>query len=162
MSSFDIRHLAQTSSFGSGIGLSDGGATTPIRSRLSPVVLVGMVRIAEVLVVIALGLILHQVYVAKTAPLSPSYGLTILFTAAGLAITFQAVGAYTITALRSFIKTGLRMAAAWSFVFLAAFAVLFFLKAGESVSRIWIATWYIGASPSSSRPGLASRSLSPG
>ena len=111
--------------------------------RVSPLVLSGIVRAIEVALVAGTGILVHAVYLRGHVSLGWSYSAALVVMTALAAIAFQAVGAYTVTALRSLVQTGLRLVGAWSFVFLCVTALVFFLKAGESLSRVWLGSWYV-------------------
>ena len=149
MSGIDIRQLLGAAS-GSGSRASDAAASQGIdlprptrEKRLSPVVVSGLVRIGEAALVALAGIAVHLVYVIKVAPFDWMYLAAVGVVALSSAIAFQAVGAYTIGALRSLVRTGLKVAGAWSFVFLAAIAIVFFLKLGDQFSRVWLGAWYL-------------------
>ncbi len=150
MSGIDIRQLLGAAS---GVGTHDpgehlvadasGAARMPARpTRLSPVVVTGLVRIAEALLVAATGIAVHLAYVSRVAPFDWTYVAAIVSVAMFASLSFQAVGAYSIGALRSLLVTGLKLTGAWTFVFLAAIALAFFLKAGGQFSRVWLGAWY--------------------
>ncbi|MDB5511224.1 MAG: Undecaprenyl-phosphate glucose phosphotransferase [Enterovirga sp.] len=110
--------------------------------RVSPVVLSGIVRGLEVFLVALTGVAMHAAYLRGAVPFGWSYGGAVVAIAALAAVAFQAVGAYSVAALRSLLSTGIRIAGAWTFVFLCAIALVFFLKAGHSLSRVWLVSWY--------------------
>jgi Undecaprenyl-phosphate glucose phosphotransferase len=111
--------------------------------RVSPLVLAGIVRASEIALVAATGMAVHAAYLRGHVSLTWPYLGALLVITALAAISFQAVGAYAVTALRSLMQTGLRLAGAWSFVFLCVIALVFFTKTGEALSRVWLASWYL-------------------
>ena len=125
--------------------------------RVSPLVLAGIVRSLEIAIVAGTGVVVHAAYLRGYVALSWSYLGALLVITALAAISFQAVGAYTVAALRSLVQTGLRLVGAWSFVFLCVIALVFFVKAGESISRVWLGSWYLAglAGLITERVGLA-------
>jgi Undecaprenyl-phosphate glucose phosphotransferase len=150
MSGFDFRQLLGAASTASGsFDASDvtrelGGRGAPKQRPLSPVILVGLVRFAEMGLIGLTGLGAHWLYLAGKIPLDWGYfgALAAISVASGLAI--QAIGGYSIAALRTVFGTGLKVAAAWTLVFLLALAALFLLKAGDGFSRVWLLSWYMG------------------
>jgi Undecaprenyl-phosphate glucose phosphotransferase len=146
-----VRDLIDAASQAAGAGTTgqDGhgaGATAARHAaghRVSPLVLSGIVRGIEVALVAGTGILVHLAYLRGHVALGWSYSAALVVMTALAAIAFQAVGAYTVTALRSLVKTGLRLIGAWSFVFLCVIALVFFLKAGESLSRVWLGSWYL-------------------
>ena len=145
MSGIGIRDLlgAATAVGPNSLKAKDLEARLPGRSRLSPVVVAGVVRIVEAGLVAATGLAVHLGYVSRVASFDVAYGLTVLAVTAAASLAFQAVGAYGLGALRSLRMTGLKLGFAWTLVFLAAVAAVFFLKAGELFSRVWLGSWYL-------------------
>ncbi|MDB5592262.1 undecaprenyl-phosphate glucose phosphotransferase [Enterovirga sp.] len=113
-------------------------------SRISPVVVTGIVRIVEATLVLVTGAAVHLAYVSKITAFGWGYATAVVAVAALATLAFQAIGAYTIGALRSFLVTGLKLTVAWTVVFLSAIALLFFLKAGDQFSRVWLGIWYGG------------------
>jgi FlaA1/EpsC-like NDP-sugar epimerase len=155
MSGFDFREFIQAAS----AAAIEGGATRPSRRRqrtptaegvadidmrpsYSPVVLEGAVRLVEFAIVAALGVLVHQVYLAGFVPFDFLYGSAVIGLAALTVLVFQAAGAYAVSAFRAFFLFGLRIIAAWSLVILIALMVVFFAKIGGNLSRVWLASLY--------------------
>src|SRR6185312_16066967 len=59
-------------------------------------------------------------------------------------VAFQAADIYQVQAFRGHEKQYMRLASAWSIVFLLATSVSFFAKAGELYSRVWLGTFFVG------------------
>ena len=116
----------------------------PVRvlRRLSPVVVTGVVRLSEFAMIALCGLAVHLVYVAATYPFDWGYAFAILSISIAATLSFQAAGGYTMGALRALLATGLKLALAWTAVFLLAVAVVFLLKAADQFSRVWLVLWY--------------------
>ncbi|WP_375461188.1 undecaprenyl-phosphate glucose phosphotransferase [uncultured Enterovirga sp.] len=144
MSGIDFRQmLGAAASAGEAGALRPGPARGEVReSRLSAVVVTGVVRVVEAAAIAVVGIGVQLAYVSKTTPFDWTYLSAVLAVAALSSLAFQAVGAYSISALRSFLVTCLKLTAAWTFVFLAAMAAVFFLKAGEQFSRVWLGSWF--------------------
>ena len=100
-------------------------------------------RLLEFALILGAGLFAHGWWLADAEPLTLAYVSAFLGLSALSVLVFQASGAYTIPALRSFVAHGLRIVAAWSLVFLVTLAAVFFLKIGDSFSRVWLAAWYV-------------------
>ena len=150
MSVIDFRQLlssaagpGSTPAAGMRVPLVDARAAVHHR-RLSPVVVAGAVRLAEVVLILTTAFAFHRLYVAPVTSFGAGYVVAALAVAVASSLAFQAVGAYTIGALRSFVSTGIRLAGAWTFVFMGLIAVAFFLKAGGQFSRVWLFSWYAG------------------
>jgi Undecaprenyl-phosphate glucose phosphotransferase len=119
-------------------------AAEPVKSAFSPVVIAGLVRAVEFLLVAAIGTLIHQFYVAPYVGYQPSYFVITVAVAVFSIFVFQVLHTYNLTAFRQPLRQVFRLAGGWLFVFLIVFAALFFLKLDESVSRVWIGTWFLG------------------
>jgi Undecaprenyl-phosphate glucose phosphotransferase len=58
-------------------------------------------------------------------------------------VAFQAADIYQVQAFRGYEKQYMRLAAAWSLVFLLLIGVSFFAKLGEQFSRVWLGSFYV-------------------
>jgi Undecaprenyl-phosphate glucose phosphotransferase len=119
---------------------ASGPAPTPI----PPIVLAGFVRMAEFALIVMVGLAVFLAYLpAEDGQIWRYLGATL-----GIALlsifTFQIADIYQVQAFRGYEKQYMRLASAWSVVFLIAIGVSFFAKAGEMYSRVWLGTFYIG------------------
>ena len=56
---------------------------------------------------------------------------------------FQAADIYQVQAFRGYEKQYMRLASAWSLVFLVVIGASFFAKAGEQFSRVWLGSFYV-------------------
>ena len=118
-------------------------ANNPQEPAFSPIVLAGLVRVIEVCLVAAVGLAVYVCYVV------PSYGFAWYYFAAiaGIAflamLAFQIADIYQVQAFRGHEKQYMRLASAWSVVFLIAISVSFFAKAGDQFSRAWLGAFYV-------------------
>src|SRR5665213_4070198 len=57
---------------------------------------------------------------------------------------FQTADIYQVQAFRGHEKQYMRLASAWSVVFLIVIGASFFAKAGEMFSRVWLGSYYVG------------------
>jgi Undecaprenyl-phosphate glucose phosphotransferase len=109
----------------------------------SPIVLAGLVRAIEVALVVVVGFAVYLAYVV------PWYGFAWYYFAAivGIALlamlAFQVADIYQVQAFRGHEKQYMRLASAWSVVFLVAISVSFFAKAGDQFSRAWLGAFYV-------------------
>jgi Undecaprenyl-phosphate glucose phosphotransferase len=109
----------------------------------SPIVLAGLVRLIEAALVVAVGFTVYICYVV------PGYGFAWYYFAAifGIALlamlAFQVADIYQVQAFRGHEKQYMRLASAWSVVFLIAISVSFFAKAGDQFSRAWLGAFYV-------------------
>ncbi len=109
----------------------------------SPVVLAGIVRLIEVALVATNGLVVYLWYVEPTTGISWYYLADIGGIALLSMLAFQAADIYQVQAFRGHEKQYMRLASAWSVVFLLAVSVTFFAKANEQFSRVWLASFYV-------------------
>jgi Undecaprenyl-phosphate glucose phosphotransferase len=119
--------------------LPDGLGTKP---HYSPVVLAGLVRLTEFVLLCATGVLVHLAYVVPQVGYEAAYFVAIPCMAALAIVAFQMLRVNTLGAFRTPISTGIRIAAGWSFVVLAALAAVFFLKLDGTFSRVWMSGWY--------------------
>ncbi|MGA2793703.1 MAG: undecaprenyl-phosphate glucose phosphotransferase [Roseiarcus sp.] len=118
-------------------------AAEPVKPAYSPVVLAGLVRAAEFLLLVMTGALIHRFYVVSQVGYEPAYFIVTPAVAALAILAFQTMRAYSLTAFRQPVRQILRLAGGWAFAFLVVFAALFFLKLEGVVSRVWIASWFV-------------------
>ena len=109
----------------------------------SPVVLSGLVRLVEFVIVLALGAAIYLGWVypqhgVQWTSVVGLFGLAVLALAA-----FQSAGLYDVHVFRTHVAQFSRLFFAWTLVFLVAMAVAFFAKAGDAFSRVWLGSWYV-------------------
>lgn len=109
----------------------------------SPIVLAGLVRLIEFLLLAAAGFAVHEIHVAPLWGHAVAYLIGTPGMAFLAVITLQALGLYHVSALRTPVRHGLKIAGGWTFVFVTALAGVFFLKLDANFSRIWLAGWYL-------------------
>jgi Undecaprenyl-phosphate glucose phosphotransferase len=114
----------------------------PVANAISPVVLIGLVRLTEFFVAAATGAATYTAYVYPYDEESLTYAGAILLVSGAAVLAFQAFEIYSITAFRSHIHQLTRLALAWTLVFLVAFAISFFGKFDGVFSRVWVASWF--------------------
>jgi Undecaprenyl-phosphate glucose phosphotransferase len=113
------------------------------KQAYSPIVLAGAVRAIEVVLVAAVGFVLYLCYVVPDNGFMPSYFGAIVGISLTALLAFQAADIYQVQAFRGHEKQYMRLASAWSVVFLLAIAVSFFAKAGDQFSRVWLGSYYV-------------------
>ncbi len=111
-------------------------------SALSPIVLTGLVRLTELVLIILSGALVHGFYLSAIADSVWMYYATILAVAFATITFYQTLGLYQTRALRTPASQGLRLSGGLSLIFLLAIAVLFLLKQGDAFSRVWLVTWF--------------------
>ncbi|HVV80727.1 MAG TPA: undecaprenyl-phosphate glucose phosphotransferase [Pseudolabrys sp.] len=121
--------------------IAAAAATLP--PALSPIVLAGFVRAAEFAIVAAVGLVIHAIYVLPSEGFGWHYGVATGAIALMSVVAFQAADIYQVQAFRGYEKQYMRLASAWSLVFLLLIGVSFFAKLGEQFSRVWLGSFYV-------------------
>ena len=115
----------------------------PIASAWSPIVVAGIVRMAEFALIAAVGLAIYVGYVVPNEGFEWRYIGAIFGIAALAMLAFQAADIYQVQAFRGYEKQYFRLASAWSVVFLLAISMTFFAKAGNQYSRLWLGSFYV-------------------
>jgi FlaA1/EpsC-like NDP-sugar epimerase len=119
------------------------GPAPPVVSR---VVLEGLVRMAEFLLILVAGLAAHLVYATPSrdhGSLDLFIGMPLIAAAAVLAL--QCSGLYKISLFRNFPAKGLRLIAGVAFVFGLALATVLALRFDASFSRAFMLAWFGGS-----------------
>ncbi len=110
---------------------------------LTPTILLGVVRILELIIIAAVGFNIWAFYLGATPDSTNNgYYAVIMLTAASAPLVFQSFGLYSIVALRDFIRQSAKLLLAWTAIFSLLTALAFFTKAGAEFSRVWLASWY--------------------
>jgi Undecaprenyl-phosphate glucose phosphotransferase len=113
------------------------------RAAYSPIVLAGIVRILECVLITLSGFAAYLAYVFPQHGFAWTYGFAIAGIATTSVIVFQAADIYQVHAFRRPIAQIARLISAWSLVFLIATAVSFFGKLDAWFSRVWLLSFYI-------------------
>ena len=121
-------------------------ANEKVRRAYSTVVISGIVRIVDFLLLTAVGLALYLWYVLPgTSGFSFQYAAAIVGVAACAVISFQAAEIYDVQIFRGQLRQMTRMASSWAFVFLLFIGASFFAKLGDTISRVWLsACFFVG------------------
>jgi CoA-binding domain len=109
----------------------------------SPIVLAGLVRMIEAASVIAVGFIVYVFYAARGHGFAWYNTAAILGIALLAMLAFQVADIYQVQAFRGHEKQYLRLASAWSVVFLIAIGLPFFAKASDQFFRAGLGTFYV-------------------
>ena len=123
--------------------LAETLAGSDTRPAWSPIVLIGLGRLFDFLVICVAGFAVHAVYVQPVRGLESYYAAAIPTVAFFALILFQAFELNTIAAFRAPIGRGLRLACAWLLVFLAALSVTFLFKLEGAFSRVWAGGFFV-------------------
>jgi Undecaprenyl-phosphate glucose phosphotransferase len=117
-------------------------ADAPTPTPISPIVLAGFVRMAEFALIVLVGLALFATYL-PFAGLIWRYLAAIVAIATLSTLAFQTADIYQVQAFRGYEKQYMRLASAWSVVFLIVIGASFFAKAGDMFSRVWLGAFYV-------------------
>ena len=105
--------------------------------------LAGFVRMIEAALIVAIGLAVYIYYVAPVRGFGWHYPAAILGITLFVVLAFQAADIYQVQAFRGREKRYMRLASAWSLVFVIVIGVSFFAKAGDQFSYMWLGSYYI-------------------
>jgi Undecaprenyl-phosphate glucose phosphotransferase len=114
-----------------------------VSAAYSPIVIAGLVRLADFVMLSLVGVALYLAYVARQDGFGWDYPTAIVAMAAVAVICFQAVDIYEVQMFRGQLRQMTRMISAWSFVFLLFIGISFFAKIGGSVSRLWLSAYFV-------------------
>src|SRR5664280_3133201 len=118
-------------------------AATPAPAPISPIVLAGFVRMAEFALIIVVGLAVFEIYLSSEETLLWRYAGAIISIATLSMFAFQTADIYQVQAFRGHEKQYMRLASAWSVVFMIVIGASLFAKAGEMFSRVWLGSFYV-------------------
>lgn len=117
---------------------------TTEHSLISPIVISGLYRLFEMVLMAGIGVTGYFAYVlpGETTQLS-SYLVAIFAMCAMTAMCFHSVNVYNVQAFNTPIRQTPKLWLALSLMFAIFITGLFFLKMGEVFSRVWMVSWYI-------------------
>ncbi|HMF66631.1 MAG TPA: undecaprenyl-phosphate glucose phosphotransferase [Phyllobacterium sp.] len=108
----------------------------------SPVMISGIMRIIEFLIIVLAGIAVFIIYVGPSVYTFLHYSLAILATAVMTVLVLELTDSYQLAVMRDpFSKFG-KLVLVWSGAFAMMSLAAFFLKISEDYSRIWFGTWY--------------------
>ena len=119
-------------------------AAKPTPAPISPIVLAGFVRMAEFALIVMVGLAIYAAYLLPVEGIFWRYLGAIVAIASLSTLAFQTADIYQVQAFRGHEKQYMRLASAWSVVFLIVIGASFFAKAGDMFSRLWLGAYYVG------------------
>ena len=123
--------------------LAETMSNAQLGSSFSPIVLSGIVQFSEFLLISLVGSIVYWFYLAPQFGIISTYAIAIPGVAGLAVILFRALDLYHVGALRLLVLKGFRLALGWMGAFMAAFAIIFFLKLEGIFSRVFFASWFI-------------------
>jgi Undecaprenyl-phosphate glucose phosphotransferase len=118
------------------------------KSTFSGSIIGGVVRFAEFFAIVWIGLLIASVYVDDANLAFEIYPTAILAVATIYSAAAATIGSYSLASLRRPIRTIPRLWLVWTAA-VALFALaLFFLKLGETFSRVWFGIWLVAVAGS--------------
>src|SRR5271163_4852997 len=117
-------------------------ASQKVRRAYSPIVIAGVVRLADFTLLSVIGIALYLGYVAPLAGFHWEYIAAILMMTLAAVICFQAADIYDVQIFRGQLRQMTRMISSWAFVFLLFIGVSFFAKLGNEISRLWLSAFF--------------------
>ena len=112
-------------------------------SSIPPVVVSGLARLVEIVLIAGLGAGLFRLYVEHVGLwLSLPYLAVSALVGVSVALLFQVTGLYSIPALRAPLPQLSRLGLGWGIAFAFLIASVFFLKIGPNFSRVWLFAWF--------------------
>src|SRR5664279_3492500 len=113
-----------------------------VRRAYSPIVIAGAVRVADFVLLTAIGVALYLGYVVPLSGFYWEYIAAILGMTATAVICFQASDIYEVEVFRGQLRQMTRIISSWAFVFLLFIGASFFAKLGNEVSRLWLSAFF--------------------
>lgn len=114
-----------------------------VRAAYSPVVITGLVRLSDFLLISLSGIALYLGYVVQIDGFSWAYILSIIGVAGTAVLCFQAADIYDVQVFRGHLRQMTRMISSWAFVFLLFIGLSFFAKLGDAISRLWLSAFFL-------------------
>jgi Undecaprenyl-phosphate glucose phosphotransferase len=113
-----------------------------VRRAYSPIVITGVVRVADFALLSFIGIALYLGYMAPLAGFHWEYVAAIFGMTVTAVICFQASDIYDVQIFRGQLRQMTRMISSWAFVFLLFIGASFFAKLGSEISRLWLSTFF--------------------
>jgi Undecaprenyl-phosphate glucose phosphotransferase len=139
-----LDHVAAQSAARSGpIALSEVAeriVSRPAEPTYSSTVIVGVAQLIEALLLATLGFAIFGAYVGAAEAFF--YVPLIVGAVAVANVLFNAARTHRIPAYRTIVEQSGRVLAAWSLVITAIAVGIFLFKAHDSISRVWLVSWY--------------------
>jgi Undecaprenyl-phosphate glucose phosphotransferase len=113
-----------------------------VRRAYSPIVIAGVVRVADFVLLSFIGIALYLGYMAPLAGFRWEYVAAIFGMTVTAVICFQASDIYDVQIFRDQLRQMTRMISSWAFVFLLFIGATFFAKLGSEISRLWLSAFF--------------------
>jgi Undecaprenyl-phosphate glucose phosphotransferase len=118
-------------------------ASQKVGRAYSPIVIAGLVRFSDFVLLSLIGIALYLGYVAPLSGFRWEYVAAILVMTLAAVICFQAADIYDVQIFRDQLRQMTRMISSWAFVFLLFIGASFFAKLGNEISRLWLSAFFI-------------------
>ena len=118
-------------------------AAEPAAPAVSRVVIAGVVRTIETALIVLTGVAIYYFYIVRNVGAQPGYLAVTVGVAAMAIVVFQSLHVFSAPAFRNPSRALFRIAGGWTLAFLVVFAGMFFLKLDGTLSRVWIAAWFV-------------------
>lgn len=118
-------------------------ANQKVERAYSPIVIAGMVRLADFAMLSLIGIAIYLEYVTPISGFHWEYIAAILAMTLAAVICFQAADIYDVQVFRAQLPQMTRMISSWTFVFLLFIGASFFAKLGNEISRLWLSAFFI-------------------
>src|SRR6202047_4195873 len=114
-----------------------------VRRAYSPIVITGVVRVTDFVLLSFIGVVLYLGYVVPLGDFRWEYVAAILGITVTAVICFQASDIYDVQIFRGHLRQMTGMISSWAFVFLLFIGASFFAKLGGGISRLWLSAFFI-------------------
>jgi Undecaprenyl-phosphate glucose phosphotransferase len=115
----------------------------PAASGHARILLLGLAHLFDFGLIAGAGVAIHAAYVSPLSGSLTEYYLLSFGMALLNAIAFHMLESYTIAALRRPVSQLFRMSGAWTILFGALIALVFFGRLENVISRVWLLAWYV-------------------
>jgi len=114
----------------------------PVEASLSGAVVAGVAQVIEAVLLAGLGYAIYEYYVELG---HPAFYIPVILASVLLAnVLFNAARTHRIAAYRTMFTQLGRVLACWTAVMVVLAVGIFFFKAGDNFSRVWLASWFGG------------------
>ena len=118
-------------------------ANEKVSRAYSPIVIAGVVRVVDFVMISLVGSALYFSYVVPLSGFRWEYFAAIFAMTTAAVICFQAADIYEVQVFRGQLRQMTRMISAWAFVFLLFIGASFLAKLGGEISRLWITAFFL-------------------
>src|SRR6202158_671413 len=113
-----------------------------VRRAYSPIVITGVVRVTDFVLLSFIGVVLYLGYVVPLGDFRWEYVAAIFGITVTAVICFQASDIYDVQTFRDQLRQMTGMISSWAFVFLLFIGASFFAKLGGEITRLWLLAFF--------------------